>query len=378
VKVIEYLNSGKTLEDLTAELKIKVTNNPKYPDLFVLNYDQVFSPKHNPITLECRSLVIENLDGEWGVVSRAFDRFFNYGETETAYNISELSAFEKLDGSLITFFMYNGELLYRTKSMIMPEGKINDFDKTWKELIETSFNFYYFKNLAESDMQMPEGHSIICEVVSLYNRVVLRYPEPCMYFLGYRTLDRYLEYDDEVTTQFVKDCDMRVPKKYSFESMADCLEAAVALENLEEGYVLYDRHNTPVCKIKNPAYVAAHHLRGECAKTPKQIMNLIIIGETDEYLTLFPEDKELFDPYINAYDVMWRMAEKGYEVLQTVEDQKEFALKAKDSIVAPLLFGMRKGLSAEMSFFKMTNKAKHRLIDGIKSKLKTGTVDEEA
>lgn len=74
MKVIEYLKENGT-EKLTSEFGVIVK---KYEDaqLLVLNYDQINSPK-NEITSECRGLI---LDYDYNIVSRSFDRFFNWNE----------------------------------------------------------------------------------------------------------------------------------------------------------------------------------------------------------------------------------------------------------------------------------------------------------
>ena len=73
MKTIEYIKKNG-IESLKSEFGINVK---EYDDLFVLNYDQIESPKTHPIVQECRSLI---LDKQFNVVSRSFDRFFNFGE----------------------------------------------------------------------------------------------------------------------------------------------------------------------------------------------------------------------------------------------------------------------------------------------------------
>ena len=113
MNILAYLESH-SLEDLTAELGIKVAQNEKYPDLYCLNYCQIKSPKTNPIVKECRSLVLEikYIDSvrktECRIISRSFDRFFNYGEAGTGDDMkpNEMIAYEKVDGSLVGLFYY--------------------------------------------------------------------------------------------------------------------------------------------------------------------------------------------------------------------------------------------------------------------------------
>lgn len=151
--------------------------------LFVLNYCQINSSKHkfDQIVRECRSLVLEVVpslseEGDevelFKVVSRSFDRFFNIFEQNKEPVVDNLSAVEKMDGSLVNLFHVVGKgWLYRTKSMIMPETNINGFDTTWKEVIEEALGYPKCCEGLDSNL------TYIFEVTSPENRVVVRYED---------------------------------------------------------------------------------------------------------------------------------------------------------------------------------------------------------
>lgn len=186
MKVLEYLNTYG-LEKLVEEYSIKVSVDERFPELLVLNYNQIDSPKNHPIVRECRSLVVkEELDGNtYSVVSRAFDRFFNQGENDSTFDLSKLKLFEKVDGSLVSVF-YDEKYgwLYRTKSMIMPELSVQGWERTWKELIESALNWKdVCFNRLEKDV------TYIFEVVSRENRVVVKYDSDKAYLLSARRKD---------------------------------------------------------------------------------------------------------------------------------------------------------------------------------------------
>lgn len=177
MKTIEFLNQYGILE-LCAQYAIKVN---QWEDLYVLNYCQIDSPKTHDITKECRSLVVTQKNDEWVVVSRSFDRFFNYGEAGTEqYKIEDLIAYEKLDGSLIGLFFWNGEWLFRTRSMIMPETSVNGFDTTWSQLITKALDW------PNCTAQLSEEYTYILELTSPVNRVVTRYQDTVAYLLAVR------------------------------------------------------------------------------------------------------------------------------------------------------------------------------------------------
>ncbi len=180
LNTIKFLNEN-SLEQLTSTYFIKVNKWDK-GNLWVLNYDQIDSPKNHPITNECRSLVVsfDELDG-WYVVSRSFDRFFNYGEIQDdSHDITKMVAYEKVDGSIVSLFYFQGEWLYRTRSMIMPESCVNGWDTTWKDLIESCLNY------PSCCSYLDNSYTYILEVVGKENRVVVKYNEYKAYLLSIR------------------------------------------------------------------------------------------------------------------------------------------------------------------------------------------------
>ena len=267
MKVLEYLNTlciegnseSTALGILEKNYSIKYSI---WEDLVCLNYCQQNSPKFDDITRECRSLVLgmrstENKGDNFYIVSRSFDRFFNEGEDiNLKYDITQLTAYEKVDGSLIGVFNHKDKWLYRTRSMIMPDDTmfVNGSNLTWKDLIESQ--------IEPCDLFMKKDCTYIFEVVSPENRVVTNYPERSAYLLQIRNniSGNYSFYGYNKDIAFMGG--WKVPQRYKFDTIEHCLGSAKDLKGLEEGYVLYDQYGKPCIKVKNPAYVAAHHLRG--------------------------------------------------------------------------------------------------------------------
>tara|TARA_R110000851_G_scaffold72413_1_gene160430 strand:- start:3078 stop:4232 length:1155 start_codon:yes stop_codon:yes gene_type:complete len=336
---------------LKEKFGIKNSQNELYPNLYVLNYDQIDSSKFkdHPIVKECRSLVVEygtQSGKDWCIVSRSFDRFFNYGECDNDeyVDINELTAYEKIDGSLVSVFFYNGEWLYRTKSMIMPADEMQmNSGRSWNELIESTIDINknnWFTN-----------YTYIFEICSRDNRVVTRYDDDRSYILAIRqnTSGWYLNHDE--LGKVAHSSRSILPKRYAFKTMQDCLISSKELPNLEEGYVMYNKFNIPVMKIKSPAYVAAHRLRGESVLTPKRILEMMRIGEVDEYLAIFPEDTEAFDEVEWKFTTMVNeLYELWYDKFMNIEDQKEYALEVMKDCKQYQGMMFRKRKDNEMSF----------------------------
>ena len=113
MEVIKFLKAnGNNFQKLTDVYGIKVKDYPEQK-LVVLNYDQINSPKMEPIVQECRGII---LDYALNVVCRPFDRFFNYGEAETdKMDLTEYTYFPKLDGSLIKVYYWNNSWRIATR-----------------------------------------------------------------------------------------------------------------------------------------------------------------------------------------------------------------------------------------------------------------------
>lgn len=332
------------------------------PVLITLNYSQIDSPKLHPIVKECRSLVLGiTEEGYFSVVSRALDRFFNIGEVDSGDNISDLTPYPKLDGSLVTLFHFEGQWLYRTKSVIMPVDKVNGLDKTWKDLIEHGLGF------PECCEDLDECSSYIFELTSPYNRVVTRYEDCRMTLLAERSSFSG-EYFDIGAMAYPTSWTISQPVREVL-SANDAIERAKALRNLEEGFVLYNSSGVPVYKVKNPAYVAAHHLRGEGVLSPKRIADLIIINECSEYLSVFPEDTEKLLPYIQAYQCFKTACNKIFKQYSECESQKDFALVAKHYPFQAVLFKMRQGLTCEQAFDTLSESKKRDIIFKVKESI---------
>lgn len=359
MKVIDFIK-----EYGVAALKEQLFINVKeYDDLIVLNYDQINSPKAHSVVMECRGLILDKhtLD----VVCRGFDRFFNIGEcpeTQQGLDLKECSVYEKVDGSLIKIYNYKDKWHISTRGTAFAESEVNGFGITFKELV--------LKVIDMSDEQFQQALScvdehltFICEVVSFENRVVKAYAEPALYLLAARWRDECDGMYSICSEDWFKNIPHKLPKKYDFGSIEDCVDASKELKDLDEGYVVYDKYGVPRCKIKSPAYLAVHRIKGE-GLTPKRIMELVLINEQDEYLTYFPEHKQMFEPYISAYVNMMIDTALFFHEVCGIENQKEFAMKVKDHLCSSVLFKARRdNISVAKAFQSQSDSYKMSVLE---------------
>lgn len=330
MNVIKYLKENG-IEKLKSDFKIKVR---EYPDLIVLNYDQLDSPKLDPIVIECRMLI---LDKAFNVVARSFNRFFNLNETKFS-KVHELtdeySVFEKRDGSLIGIYFHNGKWNTSTKSTAYGEMIVGiSRDTSWKTfheliLIALELTEEEFQNNCNSNLDKNECY--IFELTSPMKTVVKEYNDYQMTFLCQR---------NKHTGKYSKANNIGLigtisyPVEYHFKNLESCIDACSRLIKLDEGFVIY-KNGIPHAKLKSILYLTTVYFNDTGYKKEK-IYEVILINEQDEFLTYFPEyEKEILDCK-SKYDNFIEHIDYNYLEVAHIEDQKDFAVKISKSPYKP-------------------------------------------
>jgi len=359
VLVQDFLRAHEGLSGLDAlKEKYGVSVSEKYDDIVVLNYSQIDSPKHDPMVKECRGLILEK--GSFNVVSRAFDRFLNYGEDPEAdkHDIAKAHILEKLDGSLITSFWYHDQWNFATRKMAYAEGA-NAFGVTFRQVIDKAL----FSSNVVSFYYLPDNYKDFCfifELTSPETRVVKRYTDYRMNLIGLRERTSGIEWDSQKLDDLAKALNVPRPKQYVMSSFEEVVKNSKELPELDEGYVCVWEDQQPFyrLKIKNPAYLAVSHMRDNGEHSEKRVICLVMSNNQDEYLSYFPEDRPLFQKYVDAHSRMKEDVSRTWEKVKNVQNQKEFALLVKDLPVSGILFKMKKGFTYEEIVDKMNDSSK--------------------
>lgn len=365
MKVQEYLRGKndplQALAALNEELGIRYKVYEE-DGIVILDYDQIESPKTHPIVIECRSLILAY--PEFDVVSRKFDRFFNYGEAPDLYadfSFDDAVVMEKADGSLIG--VYHNPKTSRweisTRGMAKAEGE-HLFGGTWRQKVQEAFGFKDEDDFQERcDDFFWRFLTYIFEYCSPENRIVTKYDEAHMVLTGVRCNATSEEAEADFISSpylgaFFGDLRVRSPKIYSAENMDELIEYANSLPNLEEGFVVRCQKTNKRVKIKSKTYLVAHKLRGNNAMpTRKNVLSLVLEGEVDEFLAYFPEWKGIIDAAQIEVDELLADAMIYWEKAKGLESQKEFALVVKSAKAPWILFSARKnGTIPSVEFHK--------------------------
>lgn len=332
LKLIEYFKSGGTTEGLTEKYAIKVKTHPGYPNLKMFNYDQLDSPMGDPLVQECRGIILD-FANNYEVVSFPYTKFFNHGEGHAAkIDWNTAYCFEKLDGSLMTLYHYDGKWNVASSGTPAADSEVNGTGKTLAELFWETFRHLGYFLPTNTDC------CYMFELMTPYNRIVVQHKKNRLVLHGVRNTKTLKEL---FPFEFAHINGWECVKYFQLRTLDQVLKSCNDIDPIAmEGYVVCDA-NFNRNKIKSPQYVALHHTIGKTS--PKEIVKIVQTNEHSEFLNYFPEFKELYDDIKFHYDALISHTETAYEKIKGIEDQKQFALRAVENPLSGLMFQLRKG-----------------------------------
>lgn len=156
----------KQLNQLIADNYIIVNKHPT-ADLYIYNYSEKaqYDRVWNEWTLACRGLI---MDGNYQVVARPFQKFFNLGEHENQVIPNEpFVIFEKMDGSLgILYWLDDAER--RPKPHIATRGSFaSEQSQVATEMLHTQY--------ADVIPLLDKSKTYLFEIIYPENRIVVDY-----------------------------------------------------------------------------------------------------------------------------------------------------------------------------------------------------------
>jgi hypothetical protein len=329
-KTQEYLRTYG-LQSLVDTYKIKIRRGIQYPNLICFKYD-VKSPMSEQICRECRGLVLDEND-DWNIVSRAYDKFFNYGEGHAAtIDWETAKVFEKLDGTLCTLYFYNGSWHVSTTGTPDGSGEVNRSGLTFAQL--------FWRVFTQKGYELPitTYAFYVFELMTKENEILVRNFENRLVLHGVR--DESEEYDEMTARLTAEVLNWEyVEQAHSLQSLQGVIDVARDLNGLEsEGFVIVDANFNRI-KVKSPHYISISHLKPK--SSAEHLYQVALKGEIEEVITYFPQwKKELELAQEQYWQLAWTIANSWIELSEIV-DQKEFALAAQKTVAPSILFALR-------------------------------------
>lgn len=318
---------------MTDQYKVKVSRHGRYPNLHMFKYSQTDSPLGEPAVQGCRGLILD-ADRNWEIVAYPYDKFFNHGEGHAAViDWSTARVLEKLDGSLIILYHYDGAWQCASSGLPDARGNVMGGAQTFADLFWETWHALGYQDPTN------EGRTYMFELLTKHNQIVVKHPAPRIVVHGARSVAPRGDLGEVSVDDFLHGWE--AVRSFPLQSMADVTAAAAALHGHDgEGFVVVDAAFRRV-KVKSPAYVALSHLKESCG--PRRFLELVRAGETAEVLAHFPEWTAEVTATAERYAALLDSVERDYQAHAQVGDQKAFALGIKDLPWSGALFARRAG-----------------------------------
>lgn len=246
------------------------------------------------------------------IVALPFPKFFNLEEVKYTENLDVSKfklAFEKIDGSLISPFMIDGEIEIKTMKSIESDLAI-----------EARKNLKDFPNVIQhANDLISKNKSPMYEYVSPTRQIVIKYEKPEFYYLGCRDMESgEIIFPNEEDRKVVK-CPMQF---ISFEEVNEYLEKS----NVEGVVLTLD--DGQMVKIKTQEYFKLHRVISNFSL--KNIVEYIIEGKFDDLIGQLKQNnlKDLIEKAHKINDGFWKVFKSiDEDVIKHYEELKHLSRK---------------------------------------------------
>ena len=289
-----------------------------------------------PDALECRGHMF-NLDSEKNVVEMLSwppEKFFNYRENDFTMDLDLTQVdevYDKLDGSLISSYVIDGQLMLKSKGSVSSDQA----QDAMKWLME---NPAFCERIRTATVN---GFTVNCEWIGQNNRIVIGYSETCLKVLSVRsrTDGSYVSYNDVLIMLGVDNVVQRkaVSDPHAFvESVPDMTDDI-------EGFVVKMKTGQRF-KLKTTLYKNLHHCK-DSVNNPRRLFEAILDEGIDDLRSLFYTDvvamkmiDEMQDFVNHKYNHMVALVETFYAANKHL-DRKDYAVKGQSELDR-LYFGL--------------------------------------
>lgn len=386
---------------------------------FSLNYDQIEAKESDPLSQECRGLVLAAEDGhpfspqvgpdgrskyddicprQTTILAYPMKRFFNHGQGSAAplnWSDPNLAILEKLDGTLCIVYFDKFTHLWCVATRSVPEADLlmDNGIYTFRTLFEKALSETNGDTFEEFTTGLNTRVTYCFELTTPYNRIVVRYDDCRITMLAARQLYGDLnEFDLKSMNSASFDADgnidphgkpfdlrgVRTVQAHMAKSIEELLVWVSSMNPMDhEGVVVVDSNFNRV-KVKNAAYVAYNRLHDRLGSSERNIMEFILLEKDDDVMSFLAEEigknmvkfKAGLQLAIKKYDDAYAAAKAEADAINP-GDKKTFAIlvtKNKDLWNAPF-FQMFDGKAANMKDFILKNRKDGTWGDGFIDKL---------
>lgn len=349
-KLMDLVNNSEKKEFTYVDQKL----DDKTYRIFTYRLASWSTFQDNPEALECRGIMYDITDEDNLIlVCRPQQKFFNVSEGDVKHDPHDLFyVYEKLDGSLISTFIHNGELRLKTKGSI--KSKQCQMAMEWLDKPE---NESLKRNLLE---YAKAGNTVNLEWIGPDNRIVVGYDVNELVYLNTREND-----SGNIQWPIPGRLYGKIKRAHEFSGIWSDLwddfentKEELYNETFGEGYVLvFGNPMDNYCiKLKNHKYCSIHRIRDSIVY-PESLCELVIKGETDDLYDIFKEDensiqliRDMEDKVIPEYNKFVSEIEDFHKDNKELS-RKEYAIKGTNELTrTQFVCAMNLFIGREFSF----------------------------
>lgn len=330
------------------ENKHLFVNEHEELDLFIYKYGKMcqYTQSWTDVTLSCRGLV---LNSKGSVIGRGFRKFFNMEELSPSDQLvwnhkiktDKVESYEKMDGSLGLFFLYNRQLICSTQGSFYSEQCVY----TMENILTPDDKKVLTDYLSNEGI----GRTVLMEIIYPANKIVVDYngASKCV-LLG--------SVDNATGKEFTFKETGKLSSFFGTPKENDLQDWEV-LKSLNqpnaEGFVLTDFVGNKV-KIKFEEYCLLHKQKSSI--TTKSIWeSLMTFGYLPEDLLdevpdeVFDEIKRIEKEFLDSFKFTKYVLTCLYDKIKDIESQKDFAIRVNGSellnkrLTRGAMFALRSG-----------------------------------
>jgi hypothetical protein len=298
------------VEHLKSEnIKIRVKEDKKYPELFVLCHDDN-TVKTSPIYHCTNGMIMRKADCV--PVCYSFDKMEDNDVSEEekvagikfkidpVLDLSNARLEYALEGTLIRVWKYMNSQTGEMNLMISTKRCIDAIRSKW--ISEKSFRELFMESMSNVNLNelIQEGYTYSFLLTHPENNMVVQYDQPISYHISTRNMSTFMEEDvvlegvSRVPTQVINASNVSEFVNYIFNNEVFKIE----------GYIIVDK-NFRRQKFLSPAYQKAKEIYGNSNSKMYKFFNLRKkVDDLNEYLKLFPKDIPDFNTYeYNFYQI---------------------------------------------------------------------------
>ncbi len=327
-------------ENLEKEVQNGNVNRQSNGDLHLYCYSKtcVFDRAWNDYTCVARGLILDVKHKK--IVATPFPKFFNVGEHSNLIPNEPFISYEKLDGSLIIAFYYNGEWHTATKGSFFSE------QAQWAK-----------KQLQPYEEHLDQNVTYLFEAIYPENRIVVKYDYEGLVLLG-----AYDNQDGKEIPLWAMQGGLpfRAAKTYDMKSLESLLEEAQSLSANEEGWVIRFASGLRL-KVKGAEYKRIHAMVSRLS--PLSVWESM---KNEDDLTLFRKD--LPEEFWGDFDQIVMLLENKLEALAS--KIKRLADECKDLSDKEVGLRLNTFPQPEAKYLFAFRKAPERLSKGLFSEVR--------